>query len=95
MYCHLSLLFRSPQFIPLYLKRHWDVVGEEKSRSQALRHGDMGTVDVGGELRDGVQSDVAFERTGYPRAYAALTGEPYPLFRTVHTAVQGGLQDDV
>ena len=95
MYCHLSLLFRSPQFIPLYLKRHWDVVGEEKSRSQALRHGDMGAVDVSGELRNGVQSDVAFERTGYPRAYAALTGEPYPLFRTVHTAVQGGLQDDV
>ena len=46
-------------------------------------------------MSNGIQSDVAFQRTGGPRADAAFGSKAYPLGATADATVQGGLEDDV
>ena len=60
-----------------------------------MRHGYVVAVDVGGELRYCVQTHVALQCTRYPRTDAALFSKRYPFARSVHSAVQRRLQDDV
>ena len=52
-------------------------------------------IDICSKLGNGIQTDIAFERRGDPRAYAVLTGSGDPLTTTLHTSVQRGLEDDI
>src|SRR3712207_4902278 len=84
-----------PQFVSPDFQGHFDIIGEELARSQALRHGDGRTIYLSAEMSDGVQSHVAFQGRGNPTAYASPAGQPYPLLRTPHSPVQTRFKDDV
>ena len=55
----------------------------------------MGAVDRGGKLGDGVQTDVALEGRGDPRADTLFASSSNPLTTTCHTTMQRGFEDDV
>ena len=43
------------------LEGHGDVVSEELAGAEALRHTDVGTIDIRGKLGDGVQANVTLK----------------------------------
>ena len=83
------------EFITSDFQGHGDVVGEELAGAEALGHGDVRAIDRGGELGDGVETDVALEGRGDPGADTHVTSRLNPLATTLHAAMEGGLQDDV
>ena len=69
-------------------ERHEDVVGEELACTQSLRHDNMVAIDIGTELRDGVQADITLQSRRDPRADALFTGSINPLTTTRHATME-------
>ena len=55
----------------------------------------MGAVGIGSELGNGIESDIAFQRTGNPTADAPLPRQINPLQRTRNAPVERRFENDV
>ena len=74
---------------------HGNVLCKELTSAKTLREVGVGTIEFGGQMGNGIESYVALEGTGEPRAYAHIVGKADPLTCARYATMEGGFKNNI